>query len=779
MSKKILILFLTFAMLIVSSGVLAADVNQVATETPAADNSQKPVYQDPTLAVKSSAGVMQDTSQQQLLQTINGLSSYYANYLKNQGVDWVANTDFSLSFNNLTLWNNPNIQLTTLQPFRGKFSFDDANLPFWQLSAGYVNNNFTGNIGVGYRAISESKAQMFGVNLFYDAAWFNNTFSAPSGYTSYSAADAAPVHQRVGVGLEYFLYMLEARVNGYYGVSSGQLLGTAWTTSGTSMTQYSFYEKAANGFDASLSAQVPFIPWLKANVAGYKYFADAGQTAYNGSLNGLYVGGTIQLTPQLAIDGGYDNGGGSGFVKATYNILALPQPSLLWSDETINDYSQYNVSNKFIDKVKRNNNITTVTYQQQTRSGATGGVATVVVTDYNGVPQVNVPVMLANSNYTVTSLRATNSSGQAVFTGLPTPDNPNPVDLNAAFVKAGATGAQAAGAVGDGATADSYNYNIVTFLRKVVAVAGGNNTLQNVQVMNQAVFTAGTTIAPITVAYEPQYYNQQDVPVNPPLPAPPAAETVVTVNVWRSVNGTAPVPYNGFAHDNTGGASSVQIGVFNTTGTSGSATQVDPSMITMTAAGESSFIFKMNLANSQTFNYGSGQYAASVKINDGGVHNNQYVGATQALSIGQANQAINIIVYESETYPTLGTTTCTFTKNSANVNAGEAANMYYTGPKNARTGGPYPIYIAAASSVDPANPLISGQYMQINTSGVATFNSIPLVSNTLAILAFYDTGTGGSHDYKILGYDTKVIPAAYAGEAITSSIAEIPIIINN
>ena len=170
MNKKIFALILFVALLGISLIGFAEDSNsQLIIETPVVDASQKPVYQDPTQTKSNNSSVMQDTSQQQLLQTINGLSSYYANYLKNSGADWVANTDFSLAFSNLQLWNNPQLQVSTLQPFKSKFTFDDTSLPFWQLSAGYVNGNLNGNIGLGYRMMSASKTQMFGANVFYDA----------------------------------------------------------------------------------------------------------------------------------------------------------------------------------------------------------------------------------------------------------------------------------------------------------------------------------------------------------------------------------------------------------------------------------------------------------------------------------------------------------------------------------------------------------------------------------------------------------------------------------
>ena len=376
---------------------------------------------------------IQDNSQRLLLQAVNGLGSYYANYMKNLGEGWVANTDFNLSATNFDSWNDLQARITTLQPFSSKFSFDDRHFSFWQLSAGYQNSSFTGNLGVGYRVLNDSKSQMYGVNLFYDAGWLNNSFVAPAGYANYKASESTPVHQRIGMGLEYFWNLFELRANGYYAFSDAQLLGTATQTVGTTMNSFNFYEKAANGFDLSASSQLPFLPWLKANVAGYRYFADSNQTAYRGNLNGWYIGGSAQLTPGLRIDGGYDTGGKNGYVAANYNMLALPQPSLLWSDDTINAYSQYNVSNKYLNKVQRDNNITTVSYVQQNRSVNTRGSITAVVQDYNGVPQPNVVVALYSSSMTIQT-KSTGADGKVAFTNLPWLNNFTPGSESISYV---------------------------------------------------------------------------------------------------------------------------------------------------------------------------------------------------------------------------------------------------------------------------------------------------------------------------------------------------------
>ncbi|MFA6075674.1 MAG: inverse autotransporter beta domain-containing protein [Negativicutes bacterium] len=339
---------------------------------------------------------------------VNSLSSYYSSYFinnwANKGATWLNNTSLSLFAGNN--WTTLNYQFNTVQPLCGGDWLQTKSLGFWEVNVQGNGGDVTGNIGLGYRRLSDNKNAMMGANVFYDVGSLSNSYN--SGDLTYRSAGATTLQQRVGVGVEYLQSYFEGHANYYLPVTSRQNLGTDQF--------FNYYQEALSGYDVAVSSAIPGAQWLKANVRGYQYFGDNTSQIIgsNSFLNGFDFSANAQITPQLALSGGYDTGLSSGYMKFSLNMLAMPVPALFGGDSTINDYSQLNLSNKMLNQVIRNNTIVVANEVASKSSLATVAVS-ILIADWNGNPVVNKSVTMFNTatgqSYTVT----TNAQGYATF----------------------------------------------------------------------------------------------------------------------------------------------------------------------------------------------------------------------------------------------------------------------------------------------------------------------------------------------------------------------------
>ena len=93
------------------------------------------------------------------------------------------------------------------------------------------DERYIGNLGFGYRFLSDDESMMLGINSFYDR-------------------DLTEKHARGSVGFEARGSVLEFNLNQYYSMSNKQ------TVSGTD-------EQSLGGIDYKLSSQIPYMPWAK------------------------------------------------------------------------------------------------------------------------------------------------------------------------------------------------------------------------------------------------------------------------------------------------------------------------------------------------------------------------------------------------------------------------------------------------------------------------------------------------------------------------------------
>lgn len=199
--------------------------------------------------------------------------------------DWMTRTFFSYD---IQAKNTPVGEVETTQPlFENRW-----NTLFWQGRLAYNSGDGTGNLGLGYRYLTDDRKFMWGLNAFYDQTMQ---------YT----------HQRIGIGAELFTNYLTFRANYYDAISNKKNVGT--TTTGIT-----YYEQALSGFDASIETPVPRISWMRFVGSGYRWIGKNAASINGGS-------GQLRIFParQVEIDAGVagDNKRGAQvFLKLDYYL---------------------------------------------------------------------------------------------------------------------------------------------------------------------------------------------------------------------------------------------------------------------------------------------------------------------------------------------------------------------------------------------------------------------------------------------------------------------------
>ena len=209
-----------------------------------------------------------------------------------------------------------------------------------------------GNIGLGYRQLSNHEHAYVGVNVFADRAFSENV-------------------NRVSGGLEYVAGLNEVRVNVYRGL--GNIKSQSYMVEvpeshlpfplngGTA--NYTVYksQKVLSGYDINYARTFKNARWARVHIGAY-HWKGLGISSYSGGTSpisdlnnssGWQVGTTLQVTPHVSLDLGYtsDNNhssGAYGFVKYTLGTSKFAWHGGKHSDDTIT-----NARARMLDKVDR------------------------------------------------------------------------------------------------------------------------------------------------------------------------------------------------------------------------------------------------------------------------------------------------------------------------------------------------------------------------------------------------------------------------------------------
>ena len=244
----------------------------------------------------------------------SGLSDAVENILDGEG-DTQVRIDMGEDY-------KPEFSIVTVRPIAIHHSVDATFIQL-QLSDHKIrgDSRLAGNIGVGYRKLSDSKNSMTGANVFFDYDEEGNA--------------------RSSVGVELRSSAFEVLGNYYSGNSGAKTVG-------------SFTERTLDGYDISVVGQVPYIPWV--NVIGNSYNWEAEKNSKDSK--GEKFSLEMALTQSLIAEVGFDDNNISGtdnFAKITF--IYPPRETPTASTEFVSEkaFVQFDMSTELLSIVRRTN----------------------------------------------------------------------------------------------------------------------------------------------------------------------------------------------------------------------------------------------------------------------------------------------------------------------------------------------------------------------------------------------------------------------------------------
>ena len=223
--------------------------------------------------------------------------------------------------------NEPRVNLLLLRDLRKTLRSNFyTQMSLHTQDVGVNSNRYIGNLGYGYRQLSDDNMYMFGTNAFFDR-------------------DLKEGHSRASIGLEAKAGMLDFTFNHYESITLQKIVD------GTK-------EQALGGMDYTFATQVPYMPWAKFNFTGYKHKADIATVDTKGK---KYIA-EMNLTPSLVLEAEYDESGNNAddFTSMKITFVYPPRNSnLSLSDGFLSSQAFYkkDMTKTLSEKVKRNNNI--------------------------------------------------------------------------------------------------------------------------------------------------------------------------------------------------------------------------------------------------------------------------------------------------------------------------------------------------------------------------------------------------------------------------------------
>ena len=247
------------------------------------------------------------------------VSEFFSNLIPGEGL-----TEASIQINED---DNPDLEILALREIE---STNNSNL-FTQFSIHTQETNghdrLIGNLGLGYRKLSEDKSSMMGINVFLD-----NDFNAG--------------HQRGSVGFELKGANLDLTANSYHKISNME-------------TYKDTEEQVLSGYTINLASQLPYTPWAKINWQNYAWENEKASSDTEGNSIALQA----YLTPSVQLEFKNDMSDNSGVddeftSKLTYIYPPREDGKSMQDGFSNVAFEKENVQKKLKEKVKRNNNLT-------------------------------------------------------------------------------------------------------------------------------------------------------------------------------------------------------------------------------------------------------------------------------------------------------------------------------------------------------------------------------------------------------------------------------------
>ena len=253
-------------------------------------------------------------------QALNKVSEKISNLIPGKGI-----TEVSLDYNdgdedqlNFSILGVRDIEATDNSNFFTQFSLMNQEIN----SSGRI----IGNLGLGYRKLSEDKNFMFGANTFYDR-------------------DLTDGQSRLGLGIEAKGSILDLTANSYTKISNSK------TVNGVK-------EQVLSGWDYNLTSQIPRAPWARINYNGYKWEAEKASNDQKGNIYSL----ELDVTNSVEVVGSLDKSSLNGVDDETslgINYVYPPkEKSMVMSDGLSNDmFEKRNMEQELKEKVRRRNKL--------------------------------------------------------------------------------------------------------------------------------------------------------------------------------------------------------------------------------------------------------------------------------------------------------------------------------------------------------------------------------------------------------------------------------------
>ncbi len=253
-------------------------------------------------------------------QALNKVSETISNLIPGEGI-----TEVSLDYNdgdedqlNFSILGVRDIEATDNSNFFTQFSLMNQEIN----SSGRI----IGNIGLGYRKLSDDKNFMFGANTFYDR-------------------DLTDGQSRLGLGIEAKGSILDLTANSYTKISNSKVVNGD-------------REQVLSGWDYNLTSQIPRTPWARINYNGYKWEAEKGSSDLKGNIYSL----ELDVTNSIEVVASLDNSSLAGIDDETslrINYIYPPkEKSMVMSDGLSNDmFEKRNMEHELKKKVRRRNKL--------------------------------------------------------------------------------------------------------------------------------------------------------------------------------------------------------------------------------------------------------------------------------------------------------------------------------------------------------------------------------------------------------------------------------------